>query len=488
MTYKIQFPTKAIIAGRSANAASGKTFETLNPANGKVLAKIVRCEKADVDIAVNAARNAFDVGPWPKMSPAERKVIMQRFATLVEAHSDELAELEALEAGKPITDCIQIDLPETVSSIRWHAEAADKIYDKLSPSGSGVVSMIVREPIGVVAAILPWIFPLMMAAWKLGPILAEGNTVILNPAEQTSMSTIRLAQLATESGIPDGVVNVLPGFGEEVGRALGEHMDIDCVGFTGSTETGRMFLRYSADSNLKRVLLECGGKNPLVVMPDAEDLDVVADHAANSVFWNMGENCSSNSRVLIHESLKDKFVELLIERVADWVVGDPLDAASRLGPLIEESHMDKVLKYIDQAKKEGARLICGGKQIMTDSGGFFVEPTIFDNVSPKMTIAKEEIFGPVLAIITFKSAEEGIALANDTEYGLTASIFSASNKTAHNAARQIRAGTVSVNCYGEGDASTPFGGFGMSGFGGRDKSLVAHDQYCELKTIWMDMS
>ena len=488
MTYKIQFPTKAIIAGRPVNAASGKTFETLNPANGKVLAKIVRCEKADVDIAVNAARNAFDVGPWPKMSPAERKVIIQRFATLVEAHSDELAELEALEAGKPITDCIQIDLPETVSSIRWHAEATDKIYDKLSPSGSGVVSMIVREPIGVVAAILPWNFPLMMAAWKLGPILAEGNTVILKPAEQTSMSTIRLAQLATESGIPDGVVNVLPGFGEEVGRALGEHMDIDCVGFTGSTETGRMFLRYSADSNLKRVLLECGGKNPLVVMPDAEDLDVVADHAANSVFWNMGENCSSNSRVIIHESLKDKFVELLIERVADWVVGDPLDAASRLGPLIEESHMDKVLKYIDQAKKEGARLICGGKQIMTDSGGFFVEPTIFDNVSPKMTIAKEEIFGPVLAIITFKSAEEGIALANDTEYGLTASIFSASNKTAHNAARQIRAGTVSVNCYGEGDASTPFGGFGMSGFGGRDKSLVAHDQYCELKTIWMDMS
>ena len=488
MTYKIQFPTKAIIAGRSVNAASGKTFETLNPANGKVLAKIVRCEKADVDIAVNAARNAFDVGPWPKMSPAERKVIMQRFATLVEAHSDELAELEALEAGKPITDCIQIDLPEAVSSIRWHAEAADKIYDKLSPSGSGVVSMIVREPIGVVAAILPWNFPLMMAAWKLGPILAEGNTVILKPAEQTSMSTIRLAQLATEAGIPDGVVNVLPGFGEEVGKALGEHMDIDCVGFTGSTETGRMFLRYSADSNLKRVLLECGGKNPLVVMPDAEDLDVVADHAANSIFWNMGENCSSNSRVLIHDSLKEKFVELLLEKVADWVVGDPLDAASRLGPLIEESHMNKVLKYIDQAKKEGAKLICGGKQIMTGSGGYFVEPTIFDNVTPKMTIAKEEIFGPVLAIITFKSAEEGIAIANDTEYGLTASIFSASNKTAHNAARQIRAGTVSVNCYGEGDASTPFGGFGLSGFGGRDKSLVAHDQYCELKTIWMDMS
>tara|TARA_B100001996_G_scaffold155945_1_gene118753 strand:+ start:1052 stop:2518 length:1467 start_codon:yes stop_codon:yes gene_type:complete len=488
MKKKLNFQTKAIIAGRSMDAVSGKTFETLNPANGKILAKIARCEKADADIAVEAARNAFENGPWPKMSPAERKVILQRFATLIEAHTDELAELEAIEAGKPISDCIEIDLPETVGTIRWHAEAADKIYDQLSPSGSGVVSMIVREPIGVVAAILPWNFPLMMAAWKLGPILAEGNTVILKPAEQTSMSTIRLAQLATEAGIPDGVINVVPGFGEEVGKALGEHMGIDCVGFTGSTEIGRMFLRYSADSNLKRVLLECGGKNPLVVMPDAADLDVVADHAANSIFWNMGENCSSNSRVLIHSSLKAEFIELLLERTQDWVIADPLDSACRLGPLIEEDHMKKVLSHIEKAKKEGAKLICGGNRAMTESGGYFVEPTIFDEVSPKMSIAKEEIFGPVLAILTFETPEEGIAMANDTEYGLTASVFSASNKTAHNAARQIRAGTVSVNCYGEGDISTPFGGFGLSGFGGRDKSLAAHDQYCELKTIWMDMS
>ena len=488
MKKKLNFQTKAIIGGRSVDAISGKTFETFNPANGKVLAKIARCEKADADAAVESARNAFENGPWPKMSPAERKVILQRFATLIEAHTDELAELEAIEAGKPISDCIEIDLPETVGTIRWHAEAADKIYDQLSPSGSGVVSMIVREPIGVVAAILPWNFPLMMAAWKLGPILAEGNTVILKPAEQTSMSTIRLAQLATEAGIPDGVINVVPGFGEEVGKALGEHMGIDCVGFTGSTEIGRMFLRYSADSNLKRVLLECGGKNPLVVMPDAADLDVVADHAANSIFWNMGENCSSNSRVLIHSSLKAEFIELLLERTQDWVIADPLDSACRLGPLIEEDHMKKVLSHIEKAKKEGAKLICGGNRVMTESGGYFVEPTIFDEVSPKMSIAKEEIFGPVLAILTFETPEEGIAMANDTEYGLTASVFSASNKTAHNAARQIRAGTVSVNCYGEGDISTPFGGFGLSGFGGRDKSLAAHDQYCELKTIWMDMS
>ena len=482
MKKKLNFQTKAIIGGRSVDAISGKTFETFNPANGNVLAKIARCEKADADAAVEAARNAFENGPWPKMSPAERKVILQRFATLIEAHTDELAELEAMEAGKPISDCIEIDLPETIGTIRWHAEAADKIYDQLSPSGPGVVSMIVREPIGVVAAILPWNFPLMMAAWKLGPILAEGNTAILKPAEQTSMSTIRLAQLGTEAGIPDGVINVVPGFGEEVGKALGEHMAIDCVGFTGSTEIGRMFLRYSADSNLKRVLLECGGKNPLVVMP------VVADHAANSIFWNMVENCSSNSRVLIHSSLKDEFIELLIERARDWVIADPLDSACRLGPLIEEEHMKKVLSHIEKAKKEGAKLVYGGNRVMTDSGGYFIEPTIFDEVNPKMSIAKEEIFGPVLAILTFETPEEGIAMANDTDYGLTASVFSASNKTAHNAARQIRAGTVSVNCYGEGDVSTPFGGFGLSGFGGRDKSLAAHDQYCELKTIWMDMS
>ncbi len=488
MKKKLNFQTKAIIAGRSVDAISGKTFETFNPANGKVLAKIARCEKADADAAVKAARNAFENGPWPKMSPAERKVILQRFATLIEVHTGELAELEAIEAGKPISDCIEIDLPETVGTIRWHAEAADKIYDQLSPSGPGVVSMIVREPIGVVAAILPWNFPLMMVAWKLGPILAEGNTAILKPAEQTSMSTIRLAQLGTEAGIPDGVINVVPGFGEEVGKALGEHMGIDCVGFTGSTEIGRMFLHYSADSNLKRVLLECGGKNPLVVMPDATDLDVVADHAANSIFWNMGENCSSNSRVLIHSSLKDEFIELLIERARNWVIADPLDSACRLGPLIEEEHMKKVLSHIEKAKKEGAKLIYGGNRVMTESGGYFIEPTIFDEVSPKMSIAKEEIFGPVLAILTFETPEEGIAMANDTDYGLTASVFSASNKTAHNAARQIRAGTVSVNCYGEGDVSTPFGGFGLSGFGGRDKSLAAHDQYCELKTIWMDMS
>ena len=484
---KKTYPTKAVIGGRSVDATGRKTFETVNPSTGKVLTEISECTAADVDKAVAAARQAFDEGPWPRMSPAERKGTLQRFATVIEANAEELAELEALEGGKPITDALGIDLPETVATIRWHAEAVDKICDKVTPSDPGILSMVVREPIGVVAAVLPWNFPVMMAAWKLGPALAEGNTMVLKPAEQTSMSTIRLAEIATEAGVPDGVINVVPGFGEVAGKALGEHMQVDCVGFTGSTETGRQFLRYAADSNLKRVLLECGGKNPMIVMPDVEDLDLVADHAANSAFWNMGENCSSNSRLLVHESLHDELIGLIIERAQGWVVDDPLKAACRIGPLIEKEHMERVLGHIEQAKKDGARLIHGGRRVLADTGGYFVEPTIFDDVAPEMRLAREEVFGPVLAVMTFRTPEEAIAMANDTDYGLAASIFAGSNKTAHNAARQVRAGTVSVNCYGEGDQGTPFGGYKLSGFGGRDKSLAAHDQYCELKTVWMDL-
>ncbi len=483
-----KFSTNCVIAGRSVPAVSGETFETINPANGEVIANIAKGDAADVDAAVAAARNAFDQGPWPRLSPSERKVIMQRFATLVEANIDELAQMESLEAGKPITDCMEIDLPETVSTLRWHAEAADKIYDQISPTGRGVVSMIVKEPLGVVGVILPWNFPIMMAAWKLGPLLASGNTAVLKPAEQTSLSTIRLAELATEAGVPDGVINVVPGYGETAGQAIGLHPHIDCVGFTGSTETGRLFLKYSADSNLKRILLECGGKNPMIVMEDVDDLDTVADHAANSIFWNMGENCSSNSRLLVHSSIKDELTEKIVERAHDWVIGDPMDNATRVGPMIEESHLNKVLKHIDDAKTQGANLLRGGNRVRADSGGYYIEPTIFDGVTPEMRLFHEEVFGPVLAISTFETPEEAIEMANNSEYGLAASVFTASNKTAHNAARAIQAGTVAVNCYAEGDITTPFGGYKQSGFGGRDKSLAAHDQYCELKTIWIDLS
>ena len=484
----IRLPTQAVIGGRSADSSTGECFDTINPATGTVLAQVARCDAADVDAAVAAARNAFDHGPWPRMTPAERKTIMLRFANLIEANADELALMEALEAGKPIADCIAIDMPETVNTIRWHAEAADKLYDQVAPTGGGVMSMIVKEPIGVVGAVLPWNFPAMMLAWKLGPILASGNSAVVKPAEQTSLSTIRIGELAAEAGIPDGVINIVPGFGETVGRAIGLHHGIDCVAFTGSTDTGREFLRYSADSNLKRVLLECGGKNPLIVMPDVDDLDTIAAHALNAVFWNMGENCSSNSRLIVHRAVKAELMERLVEGAREWVVGDPTNSATRIGPMIEQAHLDKVLAAIGTAKDDGANLIHGGRRVLEETGGYYVEPTIFEQVSQSMQLAREEVFGPVLAVLEFDEPADAIRMANDTEYGLAASFFTNDARTALNAARSIKAGTVAVNCYGEGDATTPFGGYKSSGFGGRDKSLAAHGQYCETKTIWMDLS
>ena len=484
----IKPPTQAFIGGHRAVALSGATFTTFNPATGQPLAEIASCGSADVDAAVAAARSAIEDGPWGLASPAERKRLMLRFAAVVEANAHELATIETLESGKPIADTSEIDLPETVNTIRWHAEAADKVNDQLTPSGSGVVSMIVREPIGVVGAVLPWNFPLLMAAWKLGPLLATGNTCVLKPAEQTSMSTVRLAELALEAGIPGGVINVVTGDGPSVGEPIGRHPDIDCVTFTGSTETGRRFLTYAAESNLKRVTLECGGKNPFVVMADAENLDAIADHMCTSIFWNAGQNCSSNSRLIVHESLKDELLGLIQERTGDWAVGDPLDHEVKIGALIEQEHLDKVLGHIAAAGEDGAQLVRCGKQVLGDSGGLFVEPTIFDSVTPDMRLFQEEVFGPVLAVTTFSNPEEGIDLANQTSYGLAASVFTSNLRTAHLASRRINAGTVTVNCYGEGDASTPFGGFNLSGFSGRDNGLAAHDQYTEQKTIWIDLA
>ncbi len=484
----LSLPTQAVIGGQITDAISAKTFASINPATGQELAQIAECGSADVDAAVAAARSAVDTGPWGAMAPADRRRLMIRFANLIDANAAELATLEALEGGKPIADTSSIDVPETVEAIRWHAEAADKVYDQISPSGPGVVSMIEREPLGVIGAVLPWNFPLMMAGWKLGPILATGNAVVLKPAEQTSMTTLRLAELALEAGLPAGVVNAVPGFGPAVGEPLGRHGHVDGVTFTGSTETGREFLRYSADSNLKRVTLECGGKNPLIVMADADNLDSIADHIATSIFWNAGQNCSSNSRLIVHSSLKAQLLDLVLERAGDWVVGDPLDPATKIGAIIEEAHMAKILDNIAAANEAGAELILGGNQVRADSGGWFVEPTIFDNVTPDMRLATEEVFGPVLAVTSFDQPDDAIELANRTEYGLAASIFTSDVRTAHLAARRIQAGTVTVNCYGEGDITTPFGGYKLSGFGGRDNGLAAHEQYTQPKTIWLDLS
>ncbi len=377
---------------------------------------------------------------------------------------------------------------ETVNGLRWHAEAADKIYDQVAPTPAHIQSLIVREPIGVVGAVLPWNFPLMMATWKLAPCLAMGNTMVIKPSELTSSSTIHLAELAAEAGVPAGVVNVVTGFGETVGRDLGLHPDVDCITFTGSTEVGRLFLTYSAQSNLKRILLECGGKSPMVVMDDAENLDKVAEHAASAAFWNMGENCTANARVLVQRGIKDALLEQIVARAREWVVGDPLDYATRLGPLIEEAHMNKVLAHFADALQEGARSVFGGGRALPERGGYFVAPTVFDEVTPEMRLSREEVFGPVMGITVFDDVDQAIKLANKTDYGLAASVFTSSKKTAHYASRAIRAGTVSINCYSEGDMTTPFGGYKLSGFGGRDKSLEAHHQYCELKTVWDDLS
>lgn len=478
------YRTEALIDGRFLPSQSGATFVTENPATGISICEITACDERDVDAAVAAARRAFDDRRWAGLSPAARKKILLRFASLIHSHLDELAVIETLDSGKPISDNAEGDVPETADCIAWYAEAIDKVSDEVTTTGPENLSLVVRDPVGVVGAILPWNFPLLMAAWKLGPILATGNSVVVKPAKLTSLTMLRLAELAVEAGIPDGVLNVLPGSGATVGKGICLHPDVDLVTFTGSTEVGRELLTYSGQSNLKRVLLELGGKNPCVVMPSA-DLDAAAEGAAAAVFWNMGENCSSNSRLIVHESIREEFVERLLVKSAAWKTGNPLDPQFNLGALIERKHMESILAYIEKGKAEGADLILGGKQILQDSGGYFVEPTIFANVTPEMTIAREEIFGPVLAVLSCRDEADAIRLANDTVYGLHASVWSDDVHQVTRMSRAIRAGTISVNCFSEGDYTTPFGGFKQSGFFGRDKSLHACRQYTELKAIWM---
>jgi 4-(gamma-glutamylamino)butanal dehydrogenase len=484
----LNFHTNAFIDGRFVPAQSEKTFSTENPATGKELAQVASCEAADVDIAVRSARNAFNSGAWSRMSPLNRKKVLLKFADLLEANAAELALLDCLEGGKPIGDCVNTDVPETIHCIRWHAETLDKIYDRIAPTGPENLALILREPVGVVGAVIPWNFPTQMAAWKLGPALGAGNSVVLKPAEQTSLSALRMGELAVEAGLPPGVLNVVPGLGETAGQAIGRHNDVDMAAFTGSTEVGRYFLRYSAESNLKRVILECGGKSPQVVLADPPDLDIIAQNAVSAAFWNMGENCSCGSRVIVHASVKDALLEKIAALAKTWTVGDPLDPATKVGSMIEKAHMEKVLGYIAGGNAEGAKLTMGGKRILAETGGYFVEVTIFDEVSNNMKIAREEIFGPVLSVIPVKSEEEAVKLANETNYGLAASLYTRDVNAAHRVARAIRAGTVSVNCFSEGDMTTPFGGYKESGFAGRDKSIFAHEQYTELKTIWMALS
>ena len=477
----LSLPQNAFIDGTFRPAISGRTFATVNPATGETLTEVAACGAEDVDLAVQKAREAFEDGRWSRLHPGARKEILLRLARLIGRNACELAVMESIDSGKTIYDCETVDVPETIHVIRWHAELIDKIYDQVAPASDDHIAMIVREPVGVVGLVLPWNFPLLMLAWKIGPALAAGCSVVVKPAAETTLTALRVAELAVEAGLPRGVLNVVTGSGADVGEPLGRHPDVDMVSFTGSTVTGRRFLHYSADSNLKEVVLELGGKNPCIVLDDAEDLDAVAAHVVNGAFWNMGQNCSAASRLIVQRGIRDRLLERVRAHAREWIVGDPLDPQVRVGALVSPAHFGKVSAYLEAAGQE--TILMGGK-IVADG---FIEPTIVE--APRDSrLAAEEIFGPILTVITVDSFEEAIAVANDTDYGLAASIFTANGKRALRGARMLRAGTVTVNSFGEGDISTPFGGYKQSGFGGRDNSIHAHDQYTQLKTIWLDLT
>jgi acyl-CoA reductase-like NAD-dependent aldehyde dehydrogenase len=481
---RLTFRNQAFINGKYVPAASGKTFDCINPATGKAITQIAEGDKEDVDRAVKAARAAFDKGSWSRMAPTARKKILMKFAELIEKHTTELALLETMDMGKPIRDSSRIDIPLAAQAIGWYAEAIDKIYDEIAPTGREAVSLIRREPVGVVAAVVPWNFPLLMASWKIGPALATGNSMIVKPAEQSPLTVIRIAELATEAGIPEGVFNVVPGFGETAGQALGRHMDVDCVTFTGSTEVGKFFLRYAGESNMKQISLECGGKSPNIIMADAPDLDAAATAAAWGIFFNQGEVCNAGSRLIVEESVKDRVLEKVMAVGQKLVPGDPLDPKTGLGAMVDKTQMERVLGYIEAGKKEGAKLALGGNRVKAETGGYYIEPTVFDKVDNKMKIAQEEIFGPVLSTITFKSPEEAVKIGNDTIYGLAAAVWTRDITKAFKVSQALRAGVVWVNCFDNGHISSPFGGFKQSGFG-RDKSLHAMDKYSQLKATWI---
>jgi acyl-CoA reductase-like NAD-dependent aldehyde dehydrogenase len=480
----LEFRAQAFIGGKYVAAASGETFEDISPIDGKVLARVAACDKEDIDRAAKAARAAFNNGKWANAAPKQRKRTLQKLAELIVKHADELALLETLDMGKPISFARSVDMNSVAETVRWYAEAIDKIYDEVAPTPKNALGLITREPLGVVGAVVPWNFPLLMAAWKFAPALAAGNSLILKPAEQSPLTAIRVAELAAEAGIPEGVFNVVPGFGETAGQALGRHMDVDAVAFTGSTEVGKYFLKYSGESNMKIVSLECGGKTPNIVFADAPNLDGAAQGAASGIFFNSGQVCVAASRLLIEERIHDEFVEKVKTMAANFQPGDPLATGTMMGSMVDKSQMERVLSYVEKGRKDGATLAVGGNQARQNTGGYYVEPTIFDNVANDMTIAREEIFGPVLSTITFKDMDDAIRIANDTIYGLQASLWTNDLSKAHKVARALRAGTVNVNNVDGGGIEMPFGGYKQSGFG-RDKSLHALEKYTQLKATYI---
>ena len=474
---------RAFIDGAYVGALSGKTFAKTSPVDGKVFAHVADCEAADVDRAVASARRAFERGEWRDAAPTRKKQALLRFAELIRAHVDELALLETLDVGKVIANAIAVDVPFCADCIQYYAELADKLYDEVAPVGARDVAMVRKEPLGVVGAIVPWNYPLIIAAWKIGPALVAGNSVVLKPAEQSPLGALLLARLAKEAGLPDGALNVAPGFGESAGKPLALHPDVDMISFTGSTEVGKLMMVYAGQSNMKRVSLECGGKSPHVVMADA-DIKAAAEAIAWGIYYNQGETCHAGSRVIAHSSVRARLVEAIGEVQRTQIpLGHPFEAASQLGALVEERHMERVLAYIELGVKEGARVAFGGRRAMQETGGYYVEPTLLDDARNDMRIAQEEIFGPVVVVIPFEDEAEAIRLANDTIYGLGAAVWTSDMNAAHRLTRAIRAGTVWVNTYDRSSLTTPFGGFKQSGFG-RDRSPHAVEKYMDFKTIW----
>jgi acyl-CoA reductase-like NAD-dependent aldehyde dehydrogenase len=476
----------AFIGGHFVEARSQERFDIVSSADSLVVGSAPACDVADVDAAVAAARAAFDGGAWSRADPATRRAGLLRFADAVEQCGEELALLDALDMGKSISSAREVDVAASVACLRWCAEYIDKAYDRVAPTGEGALATITHEPLGVVAAVIPWNFPLMMAAWKLGPALAMGNSMILKPAEQSPLSAMRLAELWAQAGLPEGVFNVVTGFGETAGKALGLHGDVDAVAFTGSTAVGKLFLQYAGASNMKRISLECGGKSAAVIMPDA-DLDLAVETVGWGAFFNQGECCDALSRLLVHRSIREEVVERLAAMAGQVRVGHPMDTQTQMGAILDRTQYERIEGYLRQGEAEGATIAHGGKRVLADLGGYYMEPTVFTGARNEMAIAQEEIFGPVATVIDFETEDEAVRVANDTIYGLVAALFTKDLNTAHKVSRRLRAGAVWVNCFDAGDMTVPHGGYKQSGIG-RDRSIVCFDKYCETKTTWIALS